>query len=145
MAFLRPFEPAYNEALYPTWKDHFVKTIGPYAFVKEDPEAGPSPLATMTGMMAAKEFGDVALWGKIRNAIDSDIYQSTEQYHHLYKEINNNIYNGPMLWTKVHVGWQTILAHNWAGNRSYEKPEVTHLVWTDILPQELFLMDEILE
>ncbi len=145
MAFLRPFEPAYNEALYLTWKDHFVETIGPYAFVKEDPEAGPSPLATMTGMMAAKEFGDVALWGKIRNAIDRNIYQSKEQYHHLYKNINNNIYNGPMLWTKVHVGWQTILAHKWKGNRQYEKPEVSHLVWTDILPQELLLMDEILK
>ncbi len=99
----------------------------------------------MTGMMAAKEFGDVELWGKIRNSIDRNLYQSKEQYHHLYKEINNNIYNGPMLWTKVHVGWQTILNHNWEGNRKYEKPEVSDLVWTDILPQELLLMDEILK
>ncbi len=145
MAFLRPFEPEYNESLYPVWKDIFVKTIGPYAYVKEDPNAGPSPLATMTGMMAAKEFGDIELWNKLRNSIDKDIYQSGESYHYVYKGINNHIYNGPLLWTKVHVGWQTILAHDWEGNHSYQKPDVSEIVWTDILPQELLLMDDILK
>lgn len=141
MAFLRPFEPAYNEALYPVWKKHFTKSIGPFGYVKEDREAGPSPLATMTGMMAAKEFGDVTLWRKLRNSIDKDIYQKSDSYQHLYKGVNNAIYNGPLLWTKVHVGWQNILDHDWEGNRTYEKPDVADLVWTDILSQELFLMD----
>jgi len=144
MAFLRPFEPEYNNSLYPVWKKHFTKSIGPYAYVKEDPEAGPSPLATMTGMMAAKEFGDVQLWRKLRNSIDRNIYQKGDSYQYLYKEVNNPIYNGPLLWTKVHVGWQQILAHNWAGNRLYEKPEVADLAWTDILPQELYLIDDLL-
>ncbi len=144
MAFLRPFEPDYNESLYPVWKEHFVREVGPFAYVREDPEAGPSPLATMTGMMAAKEFGDKTLWKKLRNSIDRDIYQKGDSYHYLYKGINNSIYNGPLLWTKVHVGWQKILEHNWQGNRTYEKPEVADLVWTDILPQELLLMDDVL-
>jgi len=145
MAFLRPFEPDYNESLYPIWKDHFVETIGPYAYVKEDPEAGPSPLATMTGMMAAKEFGDKKLWNKLRNSIDRDIYQSQENYHYMYKNINNPVYNGPLLWTKVHVGWQTILEYDWEGKRHYNKKDVSHLVWTDILPQEILSMDEIMK
>ncbi|MEL6675424.1 MAG: hypothetical protein AAFR61_24660 [Bacteroidota bacterium] len=144
ITFLRSFEPDYNEALYDTWKEHFVNTIGPYAYVKEDPRAGPSPLATMTGVVAAKEFGDVDLWKKLRNSLDRNIYQSTENYHFLYKEINNPIYNGPLLWTKVHVGWENILAHDWPGNQRFEKPEVGELAWTDILSQELLLMDEIL-
>ncbi|MFT6808111.1 MAG: hypothetical protein ACJA01_001335 [Saprospiraceae bacterium] len=143
MAFLRPYDTEYNESLYPVWKEHFVKEIGPYAYVKEDPEAGPSPLATMTGMMAAKEFGDVKLWNKLRNSIDRNIYQSTDRYHYLYKEVSNAIYNGPLLWTKVHVGWQNILDFNWKGNRIYQKPDVSDLVWTDILPQEIFLIDDI--
>lgn len=145
MAFLRPFDKDYNDSLYEIWKDHFVKEIGPYAYVKEDPEAGASPLATMTGMMAAKEFGDVDLWKKLRNSIDRNIYQTTEDFHYIYKEINNPVYNAPLLWTKVHVGWDEILNHNWKGNRKFEKPAVDHLVWTDILPQELFLIDDLME
>ena len=144
MAFLRPFEPEYNESLYPVWKKYFVETVGPYAYVKEDSEAGASPLATMTGMMAAKEFEDEALWNKLRNSIDRDIYQSDDRFNYLYKDINNPIFNGPLLWTKVHVGWQNILKHDWKGNRKYEKQDVSHLVWTDILPQKLYLIDDLL-
>ncbi|MEL6987632.1 MAG: hypothetical protein AAGK97_07345, partial [Bacteroidota bacterium] len=109
MAFLRPFDKAYNESLYPVWKTYFTKELGPYAYVKEDSNAGPSPLATMTGIMAAKEFGDIQLWKKLRNSIDRDIYQQQDEYHYLYKGLNNAIYNGPLLWTKVHVGWSKIL------------------------------------
>ena len=145
MVFLRPFDKEYNESLYTVWKEQFVKEIGPYAYVKEDLEAGASSLATMTGIIAAKEFGDVKLWNKLRNSIERNSYQSTDNYHHLYKEVNNAIYNGPLLWTKVHVGWQNILDHNWEGNRSYLKPDVSELAWTDILPQELFLIDDLLK
>ena len=144
MAFLRPFEADYNESLYPVWRDHFTQSIGPFAYVKEDPEAGPSPLATMTGMMAAKEFGDPKLWSKLRNSIDRDIYQKTDSYHYLYKGVNNAIYNGPLLWTKVHVGWQTILDHDWGTPTNYIIPQTTDLVWTDILSQEILTMDNIL-
>lgn len=144
MAFLRPFEPEYNQGLYTVWKDHFTKTIGPFAYVKEDPEAGPSPLATMTGMMAAKEFGDESLWNKLRNSIDRDIYQKTDSYHYVYEGVNNAIYNGPLLWTKVHVGWQQILSHDWDVQKPYEIPDVEDLQWTDILSQELLVMSDIL-
>jgi len=145
MAFLRPFDKEYNENLYPVWKDFFTKEIGPFAYVREDPEAGPSPLATMTGMMAAKEFGDLPLWRKLRNSIDRDIYQKEDAYHHLYKNINNAIYNGPLLWTKVHVGWQNIMDYDWGVKENFDIPDVSQIVWQDILSEELLLMDDILE
>jgi hypothetical protein len=144
MAFLRTFEPEYNESLYPIWKNYFTKEIGPFAYVKEDPEAGASPLATMTGMMAAKEFGDVSLWEKLRNAIDKEGFMASEEYHYLYQNFNNAIYNGPVLWTKVHVGWDKILNHNWRHKRTITPPDVSDIVWQDILPQELLLMDDVL-
>lgn len=144
MAFLRAFEKDYNDGLYKVWKEHFVKEIGPYAYVKEDPSAGPSPLATMTGMMAAKEFGDQDLWAKLRNSVDRDIYKASSDNFYLYNGVNNPIYNGPLLWTKVHLGWDAILNHNWKGNHLYEEPTIEHLAWTDILPQELHLIDDLM-
>jgi len=47
----------------------------------------------------AKEFGDVALWRKLRNSIDKDIYQKSDSYQYLYKGGNNPIYNAPLLCT----------------------------------------------
>lgn len=128
MAFLRTFEPEYNESLYPIWKEHFTKEIGPFAYVKEDPEAGASPLATMTGMMAAKEFGDKTLWKKLRNAIDKEIYMQDDEYNYLYRNFNNAIYNGPVLWTKVHTGWDNILNNNWGTEKKFSQPDISDLV-----------------
>ncbi|MEL6193304.1 MAG: hypothetical protein AAFR66_14700 [Bacteroidota bacterium] len=146
ISFLRQFDMVYNDQLYPQWKQKFVHTVGPYAYVNEDLEAGPSPLATNFGMVAAKEFGDVKLWNKFRNVIDRSIYPATENYHYLYEGINNPIYNACLLFAKVHVGWSEILNHDWKGTqRQYKKPEVADLAWTDILPQELMLMDDVLE
>ena len=73
--------------------------------VKEDPEAGASPLAHMNGLLVSKEFGDVKLFTKLRNAMDKFIYKEKEKNYYKYKDINNAIYNGPLLWTKVHLGW----------------------------------------
>jgi len=50
------------------------------------------------GMMA-KEFGDVALWRKLRNSIDKDIYQKVIVISIYNKGGNNPIYNAPLLCT----------------------------------------------
>ena len=144
MTFLRTFDREYNESLYPIWKDYFTKEYGPFAFVKEDPEAGASALATMTGLIAAKEFRDIELWGKLRNAVDKNIYQKSDEYSFIYEDINNAIYNAPLLWVKVHVGWDEILTHDWGVEYSHERPIVGEMAWTDILPQKLYLMDDVL-
>ena len=143
--FLFPFNHASAEDYFmPIGERQLQKDEIGQSYVKEDPESGPSPLATMTGMMAAKEFGDVELWGKLRNSIDRNMYQKRDSYQYVYKDMNNAIYNAPILWTKVHVGWQKILDFDWTGNHTYEKPDVANLVWTDILSQELLLMDDVL-
>jgi len=142
MTFLRPYEPERNEGLYSIWKNYFTRELGPYAYVKEDREAGPSPLATLTGLLATKEFGDVRLFRKLRNSMDRDIYQKEGANHYLYRNINNPIYNGPILWTKVHVGWQNILEHNWGHEKHFDIPDVSQMVWTDVLDQKTMTMSD---
>ncbi len=143
MTFLRPYEKEYNDSLYPIWKKHFTKTIGPFAYVKEDKLAGASPLATLTGMIAAKEFEDKKLFRKLRNSVDRNIYQKEDAYHYVYSNINNPIYNGAILWTKVHVGWETILNHDWGYNKKFEIPDVSQILWTDILDQKILRLENL--
>jgi len=141
MSFLKSYEPKHNESLYKIWKEHFTKELGPYAYVKEDIEAGPSPLATLTGLLAAKEFGDINLFGKLRNSMDRELYQKEDENHYLYKNINNPIYNGPILWTKVHMGWQNILSHDWGYDKHFEIPDVSDMKWTDVLNTKVMVMN----
>jgi hypothetical protein len=140
MTFLRTYEKDYNDALYPVWKKYFTNEIGPFAYVREDHEAKASPLATMTGMIAAKEFQDVNLFVKLRNSVDRNIYRKKEAYHYIYRNINNPIYNGALLWTKVHLGWQTILDYDWGYNNKFKIPDVQNIEWTDILDQKILLI-----
>ncbi|MEM6724010.1 MAG: hypothetical protein AAF598_08230 [Bacteroidota bacterium] len=141
MCFLRVVDPEYNDELYETWKQTFVKQYGPYAIVKEDPEAGPSPLAHMNGLIVAKEYGDVKLFTKLRNSLDRKLYKASDRNYYLYDGVNNAIYNGPLLWTKVHVGWDNILNHDWQ-HGTFDIPEVDDMIWTDILEVDLLVRED---
>ena len=141
MTFLRVYEQKYNEDLYPVWKENFTQELGPFAYVKEDLEAGASPLAHLTGLLAAKEFEDISLFRKLRNSIDRKLYQKDDLNHYLYSNINNPIYNGPILWTKVHVGWKKVLEHNWGYTKNFIIPDIDNMQWTDVLDTKLFIMD----
>ena len=141
MTFLRVYEQKYNEDLYSIWKENFTKELGPFAYVKEDIEAGASPLAHLTGLLAAKEFGDVSLFRKLRNSIDKDLYQKEDINHYLYSSINNPIYNGPILWTKVHVGWEKVLEYDWGYTKDFNIPNIDNMQWTDVLDTKLLIMD----
>ena len=141
MTFLRVYEQKYNEDLYPVWKENFTQELGPFAYVKEDLEAGASPLAHLTGLLAAKEFEDISLFRKLRNSIDRKLYQKDDLNHYLYSNINNPIYNGPILWTKVHVGWKKVLEHNWGYTKNFIIPDIDNMQWTDVLETKLFIMD----
>ncbi|MDW3652299.1 MAG: hypothetical protein R8P61_34805 [Bacteroidia bacterium] len=142
MSFLQSFDKDYNQDLYPTWKDKFVIDYGPYASVREDLGAGPSPLAHMTGLLAAKEFEDIELYTKLRNSMDRRLYKETEKDFRKYEGINNAIYNGPILWTKVHMGWDNILEYDWGHKVPYSIPDVSDMLWTDILDKNLMLKSE---
>jgi hypothetical protein len=91
-------------------------------------------------MIAAKEFQDVNLFVKLRNSVDRNIYRKKEAYHYIYRNINNPIYNGALLWTKVHLGWQTILDYDWGYNNKFKIPDVQNIEWTDILDQKILLI-----
>ena len=141
MTFLRVYEQKYNEDLYSVWKENFTQELGPFAYVKEDLEAGASPLAHLTGLLAAKEFEDISLFRKLRNSIDRKLYQKDDLNHYLYSNINNPIYNGPILWTKVHVGWKKVLEHDWGYTKNFIIPNIDNMQWTDVLDTKLFIMD----
>ncbi len=141
MTFLRVYEQKYNEDLYSVWKENFTQELGPFAYVKEDLEAGASPLAHLTGLLAAKEFEDISLFRKLRNSIDRKLYQKDDLNHYLYSNINNPIYNGPILWTKVHVGWKKVLEYDWGYTKNFSIPNIDNMQWTDVLDTKLFIMD----
>ena len=71
----------------------------------------------------------------------TNIYQKTDANHYVYSSINNPIYNGPILWTKVHVGWQAILDYDWGNNKRYQIPETDDMRWTDVLDTKALIMD----
>ena len=141
MTFLRVYEQKYNEDLYSVWKENFTQELGPFAYVKEDLEAGASPLAHLTGLLAAKEFEDISLFRKLRNSIDRKLYQKDDLNHYLYSNINNPIYNGPILWTKVHVGWKKVLEYDWGYAKNFIIPNIDNMQWTDVLDTKLLIMD----
>ena len=80
-------------------------------------------------------------FGKLRNSMDRELYQKEDENHYLYKNINNPIYNGPILWTKVHMGWQNILSHDWGYDKHFEIPDVSDMKWTDVLDTKVMVMN----
>jgi hypothetical protein len=139
MVVLRPLDPDYNNGLYPVWKRIFVKEIGPYAYVREFPEGGTSEMATGFGLWAAKEFGDVPLFTKLRNSIDKfgRLAWAPDMAMRVYRKGDNTLSNGSMLSFKTHMGWETILNHDWGHETPMEIPDVSGMTWKDVLPQEI--------
>lgn len=139
MVFLRPFEPEYNEKLYPVWKKTFVTEKGRFAWVAERPGGGMWATAQLFGLLAAKEFGDVELFTKLRNTLDyGKLGPSPEFAEMRYRDDDNTRINGWTLAFKLHVGWQTILDHDWGQTATREIPSVEGMTWTDVLPQEIW-------
>ena len=147
IVFLRPLEPEYNEGLYEKWKEVFVHEMGPYAYVSEIPEGGPSGMATMFGMWAAKEYGDVKLFTKIRNAIDKNghLVMVPESGEMKYEDLDNPLFNGPILAIKLHIPWDTILNYDWGHETPLDIPDVSDMTWKDLLPQEIHELETPLE
>ena len=77
----------------------------------------------------------------MRNSIDRTLYQKEDLNHYIYSNINNPIYNGPILWTKVHVGWEKVLEHDCGYSKDFNVPNIDNLQWTDVLDTKLLIMD----
>ncbi|HYX31891.1 MAG TPA: hypothetical protein VE954_02165 [Oligoflexus sp.] len=136
MVMLRPFDKEYQAKIYPKWKDLFVREYGPFAVVRESRYGGPSRLATLFGMLAAKEFGDRELFGKLRNTIDLGgfLHKDTERGYLSYGLADNTLLNGMVFSFKMHVGWQKILDHNWPQPEAVPTvPEISLLDSFDVL------------
>jgi hypothetical protein len=117
LAILRHLDPKAQDQLYPRWKQTFVHQLGPFAYVSETPKGGISRVASLFGLLAAKEFGDEALFGKLRNTIDllGGLVPGLENGDLHYALADDTLLNGMSLSFKLHVGWDQILAHPWQG------------------------------
>jgi hypothetical protein len=40
------------------------------------------------------------------------------------------------------VGWQNVLEHDWGHDKRFEIPDVSQMEWTDVLDQEIMIMNE---
>jgi hypothetical protein len=140
MVMLRPFDKEFQAQLYPKWKKTFAREYGPFAAIRETPYGGPSRLATLFGMLAAKEFGDLELFHKLRNTIDfaGFLHKDTELGYLSYATADNTMLNGMVLSFKLHVGWQNILDHPWPKPENPVIPEISTIQSNDVINRRTF-------
>ncbi len=143
LTFLRPLRPEWSERLYPVWKEVFVSEYGPYATVDGEKDGTADATAHIFGMWVAKEMGDVDLYDKLRNATDKLIGLEHDAATGSISYDHEDAYgiNGVILGTKVHSGWRTVLDHDWGHGGPVEVPDVSGMVWTDLLPTEVYDLD----
>ena len=134
LALLKVFNPEKYTALYPVWKKMFVVEIGPFVYVKEAPNGGPNRVATIFGMLAAKEFNDKELFDKMAWTVDTVGFLKgdleTDQKRYLF--VDDTLLNGMMLSFKAHVGFDTIL-DGFQVNTNAEIPKTKDMTWLDVL------------
>ncbi len=146
VTFLKPFAPGAMEEIYASFKQHLTRELGPYATVNNRIGNNPRPdqVAHGFGMWAAKEFDDPALFGKLRNAIDKYLGFSVHPEHGglVYNDPDSVMINGGMLAAKLHLGWDVVLNHDWGvEGLPHVVPDVSHMDWTDLLPQRVYALD----
>jgi hypothetical protein len=143
ITFLRPIRPEWSERLYPVWKRVFVHELGPYATVDGEKGGTSDPIAHVFGMWAAKEMGDVDLYRKLRNASDRLGRLKTDPATGAmtYASDDAIMMNGVVLATKLHVGWQKILEHDWEHGGPVAVPDVSDMTWSDVLPVQVYDLD----
>ena len=138
MVMLRYFDPDYHEKLYQVWKKTFAHEYLNYAYISETPTGGPSRLASLFGLWAAKEFADQQLFIKLRNSFDrfGGLTWEQEEDVYRYERIDNTLANGMILAFKVHLGWKTIIEHPWKTHFT-PTPSTEGMTWLDILSDEI--------
>jgi hypothetical protein len=143
ITFLHPIRPEWSERLYPVWKEVFVTEFGPYATVDGEKGGAPDPIALVFGMWAAKEMGDVELYGKLRNTTDKlgGLKRDPATGGMTYAAEDGLLINGVILATKFHAGWSAVLGHDWGNALPVAVPDVSEMEWTDLLPAEVYDLD----
>lgn len=143
LTFLNPFLPDLMQQTYQTgFKDNMVLHYGPtYASIKGDLRSDPTrnQVAHLFGLWAAKEFNDPALFGKLRNSLDKMGGLGPAPEGGLaYHDDNSVLMNGVVLAAKLHVGWDTVLNHDWGHDHPSDIPDTRGLTWQDILPTQIY-------
>jgi hypothetical protein len=146
LTFLNPFLPEDMKKTYETsFKDNLITHLGPfYASVRGDARSDPkrNQTAHLFGLWAAKEFKDEALFGKLRNSVDKfGGLKPAEGGGLRYDTEESVLMNGVVLSAKLHVGWNTILEHEWGHARPETIPDTADMTWRDVLPETIYRMN----
>lgn len=143
VTFLNPFLPEEMSEAYQSFKKNLTVGYGPYATVynRLQEHRAPDTTAHLFGLLAAKEFGDQTLFGELRNAIDKvgDLSVDYQRGGLIYDHPDNRMINGVVLASKLHLGWDTVLSHDWGFEGiPYPTPETANMSWSDLLPQRIY-------
>lgn len=141
MTFMNIFMPEEMAALYPTYRDKLTMEFGPYASIRyQYGQDGHNNTAHIFGLWAAKEFKDKTLYKKLRNTTDKFGKLQVDKIDGglNYDIPNANALNGVVVATKLHLGWKTVLEHNWEYPTPYDIPDTSNMVWTDLLPTQIY-------
>ena len=143
VTFLNPFLPAEMTEAYQSFKENLTVGYGPYASVYNRLSDNPAvdTTAHLFGLLAAKEFGDHELFGKLRNSIDKmgDLTVDHKRGGLVYDHPDNKLIKGVVLASKLHLGWNTVLDHDWGYEGiPYTAPDTTDMSWTNLLPQRVY-------
>lgn len=146
LTFLNPFMSADMQRTYENgFKDNLITQLGPfYASVRGDARSDQNrnQVAHLFGLWAAKEFKDEALFGKLRNSIDKFGGLVPADGGGLRYETDDTVLmNGVVLSAKLHVGWKTVLDHDWGHDLPEKIPETSDMTWRDILPDNIYRMN----
>lgn len=147
LTFLNPFLPEQMKQSYQSFKQNLSVNYGPYASIysRIGHNQKPDRIAHIFGLWAAKEFNDPELFGKLRNGIDKvgDLGPHLERGGLSYDNPDNSLINGVVLASKLHLGWETVLAHDWGyAGIPYAIPDTSNMTWVDILPQQIYSSEE---
>ncbi len=142
LTFMNPLAKEEMSTLYPSFKENLTRQLGPYATVKKELNGEPDMVAHVFGLWAAKEFKDAELYGRLRNAVDKFAHIAEDDtYSGLsYRHKDGLLVNGPVVASKLHLGWDTILDFDWGHPRPDSIPDVEGMSWRNVLPDRIYAM-----
>jgi len=141
LTFLNVFVPDEMAKSYPGYKEHLTLEYGPYAAARLAINHKEDQIAQIFALWAAKEFGDVSLFEKLRNAADKfgKLQDHRPSGGLAYAGTNNTIINGVILGSKLHVGWNTLLNYDWGHEGlPLSIPDTQNMTWLDLLPNKIY-------
>lgn len=141
LSFMNVFEPEEMQKRYPAFKEHLTLEYGPFAAARLAMNHKEDQIAQIFALWGAKEFGDVSLFSKLRNAADKfgKLQSNPETGGLVYEGENDTIINGVILGSKLHVGWKNLLEHDWGhAGIPYDIPDTSSMTWKDLLPVTIY-------